>query len=243
MKEREVVLSIKWYLELKNFSLSKVLAFKTPLSVEDQQAIRMYYSQYFVGLMSAIDYCSAEKSDSHKQFLSDLKDTLAFDADKKNNYCYLRELRNSVVHRGMDIMGAAHVVNDIPLFVAPEQVFNYNGEKSYKRFGYYLIEIVDRVESVIGPVFLGILEREKCLDPFFVDKEAARLESMNYILQSDVMPDWAKQIAVRTLDEVDYDKMVIDDREALRRLLYYKYPMLIEMMRILENARKNKGQG
>lgn len=243
MKKRETVLSVKWYLEMKNFSLSKALAFQTPLSVEDQHAIRMYYSQYFVGLMSAVDYCSDGKSDSHKQFLNDLKDALAFDADNENNYCYLRELRNSVVHRGMDIIGAAHVVNDMFFFVAPEQVFNCNGKRSYKRFGYYLIEILDRAESVIGPLLLDFLEREKCFDAVIIDKKVAIKERRNNILRCDVMPDWAKQMALSSLNEVDYDKMIIDDRGDVTALVNYKDPVFIKMMRILEDARKNKVQG
>jgi len=120
-KNGEMLSAVKWYFELKNLSLRNALAFRCPLSVENQRDLRLYYSQYFAGLLSATELLLEKEHSRCKEFKETLHEKLVFEGhpDGEANYIYLRELRNSIIHRGLDITATAHVDQNIPMIISP----------------------------------------------------------------------------------------------------------------------------
>jgi len=200
-----ILSDIKWYFELKNLSLKNALSMRCPLSVENQRDLRQYYSQYFAGLLSATEMLLEKEYPYQRKFRLSLESCFAFDGfpDGEQNYCYIRELRNSIIHRGFDISSAAHINDDFPLFVAPPSVKNRSGAIEYRAFGYYLLEIIKRCESVVGKLFSEHLKEVGFLEPI-VEQEQLVAQSKQYIVESSAMTGWVRQQALEAIGEIDH---------------------------------------
>ena len=102
--------ALKWYFESKNLSLKNALSLRTPLQAEQQKELRLYYSEYFASLISATELLFEDAYPHKEQFSAALYAGFVFDQlpDGEHNYSYVRELRNSVIHRGLDLCSAGH---------------------------------------------------------------------------------------------------------------------------------------
>ena len=202
----ETLSAVKWYFELKNLSLRNALLLRCPLSVEMQKDLRQYYSQYFSGLLSATELLLEKEYENHIAFKKTLEAGFVFDGfpDGEKNYSYLREFRNSVIHRGLDISSAAHIQDNFPQLISPSPVTTRSGKCSYTAFGYYLIEIIRRCESVIGNIFLGHFQEYDLFNVYLSEDKAGPLRK-KFILESNAMPEWVKQMALDSIDNIDYD--------------------------------------
>jgi hypothetical protein len=197
--------ALKWYFESKNLALKNALKLRCQLSVEQQGELRQYYSGYFAGLISATELlCEPEYAHS-KKFKQLLKDNFVFDQlpSGEENYLYLRELRNSIIHRGFDISSSAHVKDDFPFVLAPSSVSDRTGRKSYQALGFYLLEVISKSESAIGPLIVRHLEEVELLKPTLT-KDQAMEEARRFIAQSEAMPEWAKKLAYESIASVDF---------------------------------------
>ena len=201
----EVLSALRWYFESKNLALKNALKLRCPLSVEQQIELRQYYSEYFVNLVSATELLLKNEYLYREEFRESLKSSLVFEAlpDGENNYSYVRELRNSIIHRGFDICSAAHACGDVPMIVAPKSVTNRSGNKSYQALGYYLLEIISKCECVIGPVIARHLGEVGFLEPELMQDQAV-VNVKEFISESIVMPAWAKQLALDNVAIIDY---------------------------------------
>lgn len=199
---------MKWYFESKNISLKNAFSLRCQLSVADQIDLRQYYSQYFANLLSATELLLDVKYKNREVFEETLYRALSFkeSPDGKLNYCYLRELRNSVIHRGLDISYAAHVKDGFPFLVAHPHVTNRKGNNSYKAFGYYLVDIISNCENVIGKAILNHLEECGLLQERISQAEYIEL-AKRQILDCVAMPEWAKTSALATVGQVNYDDL------------------------------------
>lgn len=197
--------TVAWYFESKNLALKNALKLRCPLSVEQQKELRQYYSEYFVGLVSATELLREPKYSYSTKFNEQLFANFVFGSlpDGKSNYSYIRELRNSIIHRGLDICSAAHVNNDFLLVVAPSTVSDREGKKSFSALGYYLIEVISKCEEVIGPLIARHLEEVGLLKPLLTQDQAV-VEANRFISESLVMPEWVKQQAFKILSTVDF---------------------------------------
>lgn len=208
IRTSEMLSAIKWYFELKNLSLRNALALRCPLSIDNQKDLRQYYSQYFAGLLSATELFLEKEYSNNIQFRDLLYEKLSFQnfPDGEKNYSYLRELRNSIIHRGLDISSAAHINNDFPLIISPSPVTNRDGKKSYIAFGYYLIEIIEKCEGVIRDVFLEHFEEFSLLDKRLTQEESIELNE-KFISNSTTMPDWVKKSALDSIKDVNHEEV------------------------------------
>lgn len=200
---------MKWYFESKNLSLRNAFSLRCQLSVEDQIDLRQYYSQYFASLLSATELLLDKGYKNREVFRKTLYRALSFKEfpDGKLNYCYLRELRNSIIHRGLDINYAAHVRDDgFPFLVAHPHVIDRKGEGSYKAFGYYLVDIIRDCESVIGKAFLNHLEESGLFQERIPQAEYVELTKQQ-ILDCVARPEWVKTLALETIEQVNYDDL------------------------------------
>lgn len=206
MNNLELLSSLKWYFELKNLSLKNILTFHTPLSIEQQNDLRLYYSQYFSALLSATELLRDQKYNKNSiAFVTSLKLKFVFDEDTDGeiNYSYLRELRNSAIHRGMDLTSSAHINNDnIPMMIAPS-VKNQSGNKEYTPFGYYLMDIISKCEMIIPSIVLAHLEKFQMFE--ITEKPEYLLEqALKYLKNSTVVPEWVQNMGKEAMQSIDF---------------------------------------
>lgn len=208
IKNGEMLSTVKWYFELKNLSLRKAMTFRCPLSVEGHRDLRLYYSQYFAGLLSATELLLEKEYPRAKEFKKTLHEKLIFEGypDGETNYSYLRELRNSIIHRGADVTSAAHVVQDIPMMISPSPITNRSGAISLTSFGYYLIEVIAKCESVIADIFLAHINEFKLFDIRLSQDEFVE-HTRKQIENSSIVPEWVKEASRATVTDIDFDKI------------------------------------
>lgn len=216
----EVLGVLKWYFESKNLSLKNALKFRTPLSTENQAELRLYYSQYFVSLVSATEFLFDNKYSYRKEFAALLYEKFIFEdnSNGKENYLYLKELRNSIVHRGCDVLSASHFLNDFPLIIAPLKIQNQTGSKEYSAFSFYLIELIDICENYIGRIIAEHLNDFAEKLPVMTDSEMID-ETKKFVLSSEAVPDWVKEHTLAFIDSEDFLKVKIDKTQEILSFL------------------------
>lgn len=222
IQHSELRSSLEWYFESKNLALQNALGFQYPLSPKQQKELRQYYSEYFVALVSATELLLEQSYEFSNRFKEQLATSLSFGEfpDGKSNYDYIRELRNSIVHRGLDICSAAHVYEGHPLVVAPTTVSDRNGKKSFSAFGNYLIEIIARCEETIGPLIARHLEEVGLLKPLLT-QDQARAEASRFLAEAPAVPEWVKQHASNLISQVDFIQAQASAIEKLVALLNF----------------------
>src|ERR1039458_7400257 len=95
-----------WYLEARNWAFEKMKASPHGSNVFD---LRMHHSLFFVNLTSAVDHVADYLKDNKanpEAFIDRIRDGFG----KSDDYNYVRELRNSVVHRGFDLSAAGRPI-------------------------------------------------------------------------------------------------------------------------------------
>ncbi|MGZ5045575.1 MAG: hypothetical protein ACXV8P_12370 [Methylobacter sp.] len=192
------------------------------MTIEDQKEIRIAYSNYFTSLMAAIEILLEKSYRHHQDFRIELFGALAFDGKSGEDcYNYLRELRNSIVHRGYDISSAATFIDDLPVLIAPPEVPNLKRNKWYGTFGKSILEVIERVEAVIGDVILEHAKRKQLFKPTYSDIEKKQI-IIEVIPRIPHMPQWAKEMSVNAFDSIDFGEMVNIQSTKLEEILTYK---------------------
>ena len=217
-RQTEILCALNWYFESKNLALKNALRFHCPLSVEQQRELRQYYSEYFAGLVSATELLLESEYKHCRKFKMALESTFVFDSfpDGKNNYAYIRELRNSIIHRGLDVSATAHVNNDFLLLVAPSPVTDRTGNKKYQALGFYIRDVISKCETVIGPLIARHLAEVGLLKPEFTQDQAIE-NARVFIAECSSMPEWVKVSAHEVIATVDHIEVQM---AAIKSLVY-----------------------
>ncbi|WP_298596334.1 hypothetical protein [Zoogloea sp.] len=195
--DRDRLHSLSWYMSARQTALRSALSFRTPLSVTDLADMRVHYSGYFLNLLAATELFREKTTSWSNDFEAKLYARFVFDGfqDGKANYSYIRELRNAVIHRGLDIVSAAHVDGCFPMIYAEPKIQNRLRTETFFAFGKYLLNVIEKCELVIGPVMLdclnaaGIFEAE-------IDTAAAVAEFREAIEQAHSIPKHFKEMAL-----------------------------------------------
>lgn len=216
IRTSEMLSAVKWYFELKNLSLRNALVLRCPLSVDNQKDLRQFYSQYFAGLLSATELFLEKEYPNNTSFRNLLYKKLSFEnfPDGEKNYSYLRELRNSIIHRGLDISSAAHIKDDFPLIISPSPVTNRSGVASHNAFGHYLIEVIEKCEGVMRDVFLEHFEEFSLMDKRIPQVKVIEL-SEKFISNSTAMPDWVKKSALASIKDINHEEVHLASMNSL----------------------------
>ncbi|GGD83810.1 hypothetical protein [Caballeronia grimmiae] len=198
-ENRDMLYSLSWYMSARQTALRAALSFRTQLSVTDQMDMRLHYSGYFLNLVAATELFRETTSVQPSTFETQLYSRLVFDGfqDGEANYSYIRELRNAVVHRGLNITSALHIDGNFPMVLAEPKVQNQSRKKTFVAFDKYLLHIIEKCESVVGLVMLDCLNAAGIFEAA-VDVEATAAEYRDAIKQSHAMPDFAKAMALAT---------------------------------------------
>jgi hypothetical protein len=179
--------------------LRAALSFRTPLSVTDQTDMRVHYSGYFLNLLAAAELFRETTTLQQNDFEAQLYSSLVFDGfqDGKANYSYIRELRNAVVHRGLNITSSAHVDGNFPMILAEPRVQNQKRTNTFVAFDKYLLHVIAKCESVVGPVMFDCLNAAGIFEAT-MDTKAAVAEYREVVKQSHAMPEGVKAMALAT---------------------------------------------
>lgn len=191
---------LRWYLETRNWAFAKIKACPTGTDVLD---IEMYHYLYFSNLFSGVDLVG--------DYLELLGEEAAFyNAVKRGfagaDYKYARELRNSVVHRGLDPAGSGHGDGAVLKVLCPAKVYDQRGNNSYVCTFRYTVELADHCNQAVNPAIFEVLERRGFLHPpqNVVSNQEAMVED---IRNSEAMPDWAKAMAQKVINKIDLDAL------------------------------------
>ncbi len=193
---RDMLYSLSWYMSARQTALRAALSFRTPLSVTDQTDLRVHYSGYFLNLLAATELFREATTLQPNDFEAELYSRLVFDEfqDGKANFSYIRELRNAVVHRGLDITSAAHINRNFPMILAEPKVQDRGRKNTFVAFDKYLLHVIAKCESIVGSVMLDCLNVASAFDAT-IDTEAAAAEYHDAVEQSHAMPEHVKAIA------------------------------------------------
>ena len=218
---REIISGLKWYFQAKNLALKNALAIRCPLSVDQQNDIRIYYSLYLANLLSATEMLLEKEYPYSQDFKQEIEAGLSFPgfSDGENNYSYLRELRNAVIHRGFDICSSAHVKDDMPLMIAPQSIENRSGKKSYSAFGFYLLEMISKCEPSIGHIIEKHLKSKGLLQPLSTQEELAA-ETKAHLANAIGVPDWVKNMASSQIEKIDHEKIQLEQIKSFVAVLH-----------------------
>lgn len=170
-------------------SMEEINNFRPPA---DYFKLRMHYSFYITNIMSAIDLMTDRYKNS---FLDEFNK----DTTEKNNVTiesikYLRELRNSIIHRGFDVAKEGEVIDGIVCIIAPTSVQDRNGTKNYYAPHRALRDILIHCEIHTK------LTMENLLKPLIdnvcsMSPETRFSNTLNMIDESPHMPDWVRKAA------------------------------------------------
>lgn len=210
-KARDIISGLKWYFQAKNLALKNALSIKCPMSVDQQNDIRIFYSLYLANLLSATEMLLEREYPFSQDFKQELEAALSFPShpNGESNYSYLRELRNAVIHRGFDISSSAHIKDDIPLMIAPQSIENRSGNTSYSAFGFYLLEMISLVEPIIGKLIENHLNAKGVLQLLSTQQEMAA-ETKAHLVNAVGVPDWVKNMASSHIEALDHEQMQLD---------------------------------
>jgi len=194
---RDMLYSLSWYMSARKTALRSALSFRAPLSVTDRTDIRVHYSGYFLNLLAATELFRETTTLQPNNFEAQLYSRFVFDGfqDGEANYFYIRELRNAIVHRGLDITSAAHFDGDFPMILAEPEVKNRNGRITFVAFDKYLLHVIEKCESVVGSVMLNCLNAAGIFEAA-MDAEASVTEYYEAVENSGVIPACIKRMAL-----------------------------------------------
>jgi hypothetical protein len=196
---RDMLYSLSWYMSARQTALRAALSFRTPLSVTDQTDMRIHYSGYFLNLVAAIELFRETTTLQPNEFEAQLYLRLVFNGfhDGEANYSYIRELRNAVVHRGLNIASAMHVDGNFPMILAEPKVQNQKRTRTFVAFDKYLMYVIAKCESIVGSVMLDCLNVADIFEAT-IDTEAAIAEYREAVEQSHAIPEVIKAMALAT---------------------------------------------
>ncbi|RAA07679.1 hypothetical protein DOT66_16650 [Ralstonia pseudosolanacearum] len=183
--------------------------------------MRISYSEYFVHLISATDFLLEKDMWKAGEFKEALHNALRFSEamDGKANFSYLRQLRNSIVHRGLDVTREAKFHEGFPVVISPSPVTNESGSEKYLSFARILLQKICLCEAAIGPTIADHLDALGFLEPTMSQEEMTNL-AQERIRESTIVPPWAKEEAQRgvtLIDQIEVQRQHARELEDLLR--------------------------
>lgn len=160
--------SINWYLTKTNNAIDKISQLIPP--EVDSAELRFQYSSLIESMFSTIDYLIDDKEiTADKDYINNkIKDNIGVDGDVILQY--MREVRNAVVHRGLDITARCDVVRGKIAAYAPEGITSQNGRQKKKPSDTYLNSLLFKLDRAIKSVVRNQLTNQGLLTRDSEDK-------------------------------------------------------------------------
>ncbi|HCB1501705.1 TPA: hypothetical protein MYO83_004630 [Klebsiella michiganensis] len=158
----EIKNSINWYLVKINKSIAVIEAFKPPVNYDE---LRFQYSILIESIFSLIDYIEDKKmifNNSKFEIERKIKKEIGFEGNIIIDY--MRELRNSIIHRGEDVTSAGNVINGRFAILAPDNVTNRSGNLIEKPKDMFLDKLLSILDNATKNVTKSELHRLNVLE-------------------------------------------------------------------------------
>jgi hypothetical protein len=150
MDDLQFMDGLLWYLRTRDWAFEKI----QNMSKRSQEPLdtRMYHYLYFSNLLGAVDYVN--------DYLNSFNIIANFEAELgHDNYSYIRELRNSVVHRGFNPAPVAGVTDENHVFVfCPPVINDRKMSKSYTCTFAYTVELAVYCNNTSNKVIFQALD-------------------------------------------------------------------------------------
>jgi hypothetical protein len=176
----------------------------------------MHYSLYVTNLLSAADMVKETHGES---FETAIRESLHVDNFSGEDVLgYLRELRNGIVHRGIDPTAGGEVIDGVVFAIAPPQVANRSGNATFAAPTRRLADVFRHRDTAMKPVL------ERFLEPMLfaftsVPPETLLAEARDALGATTHMPDWAAEMARENLNVEMLESARRHQSEKLRSLL------------------------
>ncbi|MBO5446144.1 hypothetical protein J6A34_01415 [bacterium] len=187
--------TISYYMKTKRYAISKMTKFVKPLDDMQLEEMQIIYSIYFNSFISLIDY------------ICEILDNTIYDhcnniLGSETNFKYVRELRNSIIHRGLDVSMAGCELEGFNIIVpfAPKVVYNRKGEIEYQNFTDNLFQLVVLCEQV-NPYIHKLCSDMNLLRYDIITKEEILERSLN----DPYIPEFAKELLKQA--KIDYNEL------------------------------------
>ncbi|WP_183004099.1 hypothetical protein [Achromobacter sp. UMC71] len=193
----EKLFSLKWYVDCKDRVLMDILAGFFPPANGDE--MRLTYGLYFMHLMSLAEavreYCPKSPQDRMTHALDGLGGNSG-----ENNYRYLRETRNAVVHRGWNIAETGRVddAGRVRLLAPPGDRVG-RGVNPPVAFAEYLDSVIMEVEARLGPSIELALTDAGFWDETRTSKDLQE-EAWRFVFEHPQLPDHVKKARMLLID-------------------------------------------
>ena len=159
----EIKHSINWYLTKTNHAIDKISALRCPANLEE---VRFQYSALIESIFSLIDYIN-DKRDAFNmtkvQFKKEIEDRINIEG--KVTLDYMRNLRNSVVHRGLDISAKGEAHEDRISILTPDGITTQDGKAITHPSEKSLDKLLCTLEMVVKSLITNKLNALNALQP------------------------------------------------------------------------------
>lgn len=155
--------------------------------------------------MSAVDilykdYKGGDKN-AHKRFKKILHENLDANSDQNGEGIlnYVRELRNSIVHRGCNIFSMATLTNTgIPILIIPKEIPDQRYRNLYYTDEVILLKLIKKLDLATCSAILEHLNNEKLYETNITVKQ--QIDKTNSLIkQNSFMPEWVKREAIKSI--------------------------------------------
>lgn len=222
MDNETIVSTVTWHLECAAFSAAEIMSLRPPA---DAFRMRMHYSLYATNLLGAVDSIRDALDPAFETKIENALPLGGFSGEQV--FGYLRELRNGVVHRGINLTAGGVQIDELVCAVAPVQVTNRGGKKVYSAPTHLLVDLFRHGDQKVKPVLEQALE--SVLSAFSSPASEDDVVQAHDFLDSIAhIPEWVKQSAKQSICA----EMITAGRrqqcDNLRRLLNIPFGLTLE---------------
>lgn len=201
MDEKKVAFldGLLWYLETRNWAREKLEALPHGGSATD---IKIYHYLYFSNAFSAVDLVN--------DYLTgvDFPESVRAGLIEPGDLDYARELRNAIVHRGLDPTTAGESDGQRAFILCPPEIANRKGGQQFACSFRYTVQLAQVLDGAANAAIADMLASNGLLESaaHLPEKDA----TLAAIRASRDMPDWAKGMAEQAFEDIDFDHIATD---------------------------------
>lgn len=187
MDNETIVSTVTWHLECAAFSAVEIVGIRPPA---DGFKMRMHYSLYATNLLGAVDAIKDGLGPGFETIIENALPLGGFSGEQV--FGYLRELRNGVVHRGVDPTAGGELIDELVCALAPAQVTNRDGKKVYSAPTRLLVDLFRHGDKKVKQVLEDALESVlSALSSPASQNDVA--QAHDFLESVEHMPEWVKQ--------------------------------------------------
>lgn len=212
--DTERLLDLEWYVDAKNYALDDIRLLVVPVNYAQ---MRIAYGNYFVSLVSLTEAICEYVADGRTFIYS------AFDGlnglPGQQNYEYLKNLRNAVIHRGMNIAAAGIKHGNRVCLRAPPTVSDKKGKKTYRAFATFVEEIIVYSEFIVGPAVDKALASQGVWSADELDQDELLIAATASINDIKEIPPQLRDLATKSIAGIDLVMLYRQRRDSFRTKL------------------------